>query len=136
MVGDPSPALDSASELAQGDIFVKTSWSGSVGVVSVWGVVDALTAPQLTAAVQAAVDASPAALVVDLSEVEFLASAGMSVLVATQQLLGTSIPLAVVADGPVTRRPMKLLGLDSIVEMHRTLQDALADIAQDGESTG
>jgi hypothetical protein len=36
---------------------------------------------------------------------------------------------AVVADGPATSRPIKLLGVDSIVALFPTLEEALADVA-------
>jgi anti-anti-sigma regulatory factor len=51
-------------------------------------------------------------LIVDLSEVDFLASAGMSVFIAGNHAANGARPFGVVADGPCTARPMKLMGLD------------------------
>jgi hypothetical protein len=33
------------------------------------------------------------------------------------------------ADGPATSRPMKLIGIDSVIGLHQTLEDALLDVA-------
>jgi anti-sigma B factor antagonist len=103
-------------------------WHGRVAVLSVSGVVDMLTAPSLQDAISAAVDKKPAALVVNLSEVEFLASAGMGVLVAGHDLAVPEIKFAVVADGPVTSRPLKLVGIADIVSLYPTLDVALSEL--------
>jgi len=36
---------------------------------------------------------------------------------------------AVVADGPTTHRPLTLLGLNEMISLHRTLDDALSKLA-------
>src|SRR5689334_17023175 len=92
---------------------VGTHQAGRAVVLTVAGEVDMLTAPRLTQAIQAALAAKPAALVVDLSKVEFLASAGITALVSAQEGVVAPTRFAVVADGPATSRPMKLMGIDS-----------------------
>lgn len=99
--------------------------SGAFGPRSV----DMLTTPQLAKAIQEALADAAASLIVDLSEVELLASVGIGALVAAQQDVGTMGRFAVVADGPATSRPIKLLGVDSIVALFPTLEEALADVA-------
>lgn len=94
-------------------------------VLAVSGEVDMLSAPQLAEAMHTALAAKPVALIVDLTKVEFLASAGMSVLVNGQAELTPPTRLAVVADGPATSRPLKLMGIDSVLSLHRTLDSAL-----------
>lgn len=96
-----------------------------VTVVAVGGTVDSLTAPQLEAAIAAAAVAGPAGIVVDLSAVEFLASAGMGVLVAAHAELTPGVTLAVVADGPATSRPLKLVGIADILGVFAELDEAL-----------
>jgi anti-sigma B factor antagonist len=99
----------------------------AISVVSVAGVVDMLTAPDLESAIAEAAKSSPSAVVVDMSAVEFLASAGMGVLIASQdELAGSSVKLAVVADGPATSRPLKLVGVTDVVDLYATLDEALA----------
>lgn len=94
-------------------------------VLAVSGEVDMLSAPQLAEAIHTALAAKPAALVVDLTKVEFLASAGLSVLVNGQSEVEAPTKFAVVADGPATSRPIKLMGIDSLLSLHRTLDSAL-----------
>ncbi|OOK71032.1 STAS domain protein [Mycobacterium kansasii] len=60
---------------------VQQSQADHAVVLAVSGEVDMLTAPQLAEAIQTALAAGPPALIVDLSKVDFLASAGMTVLV-------------------------------------------------------
>ncbi|MGV0815438.1 STAS domain-containing protein [Mycolicibacterium boenickei] len=105
---------------------VKDSRVGEVSVVTVAGTVDMLTAPQLEEAISSAAQSSPSAIVVDLSAVEFLASAGMGVLVAAHEKLGDTARFAVVADGPATSRPLKLVGIAEVVDLFATLDEALA----------
>jgi len=100
------------------------SWVGRVVVVSVSGDLDALTAPDLAAAIQAGVRQKPDALIVDLSNVQFLASAGMGVLIASGRDIGP-VRFGVVADGPATRRPLALIGIDTMVAVHYTLDEAV-----------
>jgi len=99
-----------------------------VTIVAASGVVDMLTAPQLEEALHAALDKKPGNLVVDLTEVEFLASAGMGVLVAAHDEAGTVTRLCVVAEGPATSRPLKLVGIADIVPLFATLDEAVASL--------
>jgi anti-sigma B factor antagonist len=98
----------------------------STSVVSVAGVVDMLTAPDLEKAIAEAAKSAPSAVVVDMTGVEFLASAGMGVLIAAQDNLYPDVKLAVVADGPATSRPLKLVGVTDVVDLYATLDEALA----------
>ena len=101
--------------------------AGRAVVLTVAGEVDMLTAPKLTEAIQAALAAQPEALVIDLSKVEFLASAGMTALVTAQAEVVPPTRFAVVADGPATSRPIKLMGIDSVLPLYSTLDSALSD---------
>jgi anti-sigma B factor antagonist len=98
---------------------------GEISVVSVAGTVDMLTAPQLDEAIGSAAKSSPPAVIVDLTAVEFLASAGMGVLVAAHDDLSPAVRFAVVADGPATSRPLKLVGIAEVVDLYATLDEAL-----------
>lgn len=99
---------------------------GEIEVLSVAGVVDMLTAPQLEEAIAVAAKDSPHGVIVDMGAVDFLASAGMGLLVAAREELPESVQLAVVADGPATSRPLKLVGIAEVVGLHATLDEALA----------
>jgi anti-anti-sigma factor len=98
-------------------------------VLTVSGEVDMLSAPQLAEAIRTALAAGPPALVIDLTKVDFLASAGMTVLVTAQAEVTPPTRFAVVANGPATSRPIKLMGLDNVLALYSTLDSALSRIA-------
>ena len=102
---------------------------GDFEVLAVAGVVDMLTAPELEAAIAAAATDAPQGVIVDLGAVDFLGSAGMGILVAARDELPSSVQFAVVADGPATSRPLKLVGVADVVGLHATLDEALAALA-------
>ena len=106
---------------------VEQYWVDRTAVLAVRGDIDTLTAPRLTEKIAAAAAEGPAALIVDLSELEFLASAGITVLVAAHEYITSKVnaQFAVVADGPTTSRPLKLMAIDSVVDLYPKLQDAL-----------
>jgi anti-sigma B factor antagonist len=101
-------------------------WVERVVVVSVAGVVDMLTAPQLEGAIRAALGKEPAGLIVDFTAVDFLASAGMGILVAINDEVGEGVTFCVVADGPATSRPLKLLGIADIIPLYASVDEATA----------
>ncbi|HEY9263587.1 MAG TPA: STAS domain-containing protein [Mycobacterium sp.] len=105
---------------------ISERWFDRVAVVSVSGVVDMLTSPQLEAAINGALEQQPAGVVIDFTDVEFLASAGMGVLVAAHDKAGSDVEFSVVADGPATSRPLKLVGIAEIVNLYPSLDDAIA----------
>lgn len=101
-------------------------WINRVAVVSVSGVVDMLTSSQLEVAINRTLERNPAAVVIDFTDVDFLASAGMGVLVAAHDKAGTGVAFSVVADGPATSRPLELVGIAEILNLYPTLDGALA----------
>ena len=100
-------------------------WLGRTAVVSASGALDLLTSPQLDQLLTRTLDQRPAALIVDLTEENFLGSAGMQVLVDAYESATPDIGFAVVADGPGTSRPLKLIGLTEVFDVVPTLQTAV-----------
>jgi len=100
-------------------------WLGRTAVVSASGALDLLTSPRLAQVVADTLEQRPGALIVDLTDVNFLGSAGMQVLVDAHQAATPDIGFAVVADGPGTSRPLKLIGLTEIFDVVPTLQSAV-----------
>jgi anti-sigma B factor antagonist len=100
-------------------------------LVQVTGAVDGLTAPRLRSALGAALerfDHRP--VVVDLTEVRFLGSAGLRTLaesVAQASQRPGFQPLRVVVDSnrPVLR-PIELTGHDAILALYHDVEDAVA----------
>jgi anti-sigma B factor antagonist len=95
-------------------------------VLSVSGEIDLVTAPQLGESINAAMDQEPPTLVVDLSDVDFLASAGMAVLLGCNQKAQGRIRFRVVAAGTTTFRPMELTGVPDEIAIFPTREEALA----------
>lgn len=99
---------------------------GDAVVLSVTGAVDEVTAPSLATQLDVVLTAQPPLLVVDLTGVEFMSSAGMNLLVETQRLTEpTPTTLRVAAAGTATGRPMRIIGLDRILELYATVSDAV-----------
>ncbi len=108
---------------------VSEEWTGRVVVVSASGVVDMLTAPELDRAIRAALAQQPDGVVIDFTEIEFLASAGMGVLVAIHDEVTPDVRLCVVADGPATSRPLKLVGIADLIKLYATREEALSALS-------
>lgn len=115
---------DNVTTAADAGCVINEEWFGRTVVVSASGVVDMLTSPHLEASLTTSLKRNPAAIIVDLSEVEFLASAGMGVLVAAREQAATDIRFGVVASGPATSRPLTLIGLADIIGLYPTLAEA------------
>ena len=108
---------------------VDERWFGRVVVVAASGVVDMLTAPELERAARAALDKNPTGFVIDFTDVDFLASAGMGVIVAMHEEIGSDMRFCIVADGPATSRPLKLVGIADLVKLYATVDEALAALS-------
>jgi len=103
--------------------------AGSEAVVTVSGDVDLGTAPQVRAAVKDARDSTAAVplvtLLIDLSEVEHLDSVGLAVLVETAaECHSAEQGLALVCPTPVVTRPLEMTGLDRILTVAASLDEA------------
>lgn len=99
--------------------------AGGTVVVSVVGEVDMLSAPRLEETAQRALADAPPLLVLDLSGVTFLSSAGLSALVRTKTFAGENTEVHIVATGPATLRPLQLMGLDGDLDIYPTRDEAL-----------
>ena len=70
---------------------------------------------------------NPGAIVLDLSEVAFLDSAGLTILVREHNRCADhGVPFRLVAATTVVRRPIELTGLDRVLEIHPTVESATA----------
>ena len=110
---------------------VEIIWSERIAVLSVSGTLDMLSAGALQGNVEAALQDHPSALIVDLTNVEFLASAGMSVLIAANNAAGAEVRFFVVAHGAATARPLELTGLTGIIEVRTIRAEALSAAAEE-----
>jgi anti-sigma B factor antagonist len=99
-----------------------------VAVISIGGEIDLSTAPAFEAAIAGALDDDPPVLVIELSEVRFMASVGLRILAAAHEKVSKSARVAIVANNPATSRPMQLTGLDKVIRLYPTLDDALTAV--------
>ncbi|HVW40939.1 MAG TPA: STAS domain-containing protein [Amycolatopsis sp.] len=100
---------------------------GGASVVVVSGDIDMVTAPEFEKALISAVRERPDRLVVDLTGVAFLGSAGLTALVAARQEAGETTAVRVVAKSSATARPLQLTGLDQEIPLFATREEALGD---------
>jgi anti-sigma B factor antagonist len=96
-------------------------------LLAVSGDIDMVTAPEFEKAMLASLRDRPARLVVDLGEVSFLGSAGLTALVAAYREAGEHTSMRVVAENTVTARPLQLTGLDQQIPVFSSREQALAE---------
>lgn len=107
-----------------------------ITVVSVVGEIDVASAPAFETVVAAVLADDPIALIVDLSKVDFLATAGLRILAATyEKITLAGGRFAVVADSPANRRPIQLTDLNQLFSLNRTLDDAITSVRKSQGTT-
>lgn len=104
---------------------------GDVCVVRVGGYVDFDVAPRLKQSIVHRIERGDRLIVVDLSEAGFIDSTAIGVLVgALKRLSETGGALAVVSDNHNVRGIFEIVGLESVISLHHSLDHALAAVAQ------
>jgi anti-anti-sigma factor len=99
---------------------------GEAVVLTVSGALDTITAPSLATHLDVVLTSGPAVLIVDLTGVDFLSSAGINLLVETHHLTArTTTMLRVAADGGATSRPMRSIGIDQIMDLYPSVTEAI-----------
>lgn len=121
---DPSDP-DAIGALAGSRVAINVRYQNGAVILQVSGEIDLLTAPQVEDAVMPLARQRPSMLVVDLSGVSFLASAGLKLLVAAQQASGDGTRVRVVADDRHTFRPIEMTGISEQIAVYPSLADAL-----------
>jgi anti-sigma B factor antagonist len=94
-------------------------------VLAVRGEIDTLTAPAFTAATEELLTASGEILVMDLTEVRFLASSGLAVLItAAHRAEDRGIRLRLVIASRAVRRPLEITGTAALFDLHSDPESA------------
>ncbi|MFF5987153.1 STAS domain-containing protein [Prauserella flavalba] len=125
-VPDPNPSSPHPPSGNAGGVTVNAEQHGDAVALVVTGELDMLSTPKLDEMVTTALRGKPQVLVIDLTGVTFLASAGMAALVSAQQAAGENTTVRVVATGRATARSLQVVGLDEQLPIHPTLDEALA----------
>lgn len=109
------------------DLMVATGGSSALRVVEAAGSVDLLTVSELAEHLSAALAEETALIVVvDLRRVDFLAAAGLRVLVAADQLArAQDTTLRVLAGTHAVGRALSVTGLDRTLKVHSGLDEPL-----------
>ncbi len=101
-----------------------------VGVVALSGEVDIFTAPQFKERMVELLDAGVYRLVVDLSEVTFIDSTALGVLIGgVRRVHGAGGAMALVVVSRPVERVLAVTGLDRVFAMYATRAEALEAIA-------
>ncbi len=109
------------------NLTVSSTENGDVAVVSVHGEIDVYTAPMLREALDKHVAAGRVRFVVDLTDVSFMDSTALGVLVGRLKLIrAQSGSLRVVVSQERVRRVFAITGLDKVFALHATVDEALA----------
>jgi anti-sigma B factor antagonist len=99
-----------------------------VPVLRVSGEIDMRTAPALRLEVEQAIARRPM-LILDLTGVEFLASAGLSILIElARRAPETGLRWGAVATGRAVLRPLEAVGLLTVIPVYPTVSDAVAAV--------
>ncbi|TQM85518.1 anti-anti-sigma factor [Saccharothrix saharensis] len=114
-MGQPSPILD-----------IRVTRAGDVLVIGVTGELDSDTVPEVRAALDAGLSEPSSAVVLDLSEVGFFSSAGLSLLLETRRRVDV---LAVVATRRAVLRPIQLTAIAPLLSVFASVDEALVRAA-------
>jgi anti-sigma B factor antagonist len=115
-----------APEPGAAEVAVREARPG-VQVVMVAGDVDAGSLETVRGGVEAALTAGALAVVLDLTRVVLLASAGMTLLLQlTEDLRLRGSTLLVAGSGRTVRRPLTVTGLDRALALHDDVASAVA----------
>jgi anti-sigma B factor antagonist len=97
-------------------------------VVSIRGEIDLFTAPEFKGLIQSAIEAGRDLVVVDLTATTFIDSSSLGVLIAAhRRLKQRDGRLVVVCDVPAVLSTFKITGLDTVLDMASSREEALAD---------
>ncbi len=103
-------------------------WPGALIVAS--GELDVQSVPELKEHLAAAVDAGTKRVVVDLADVSFIDSLSLSALVGARRRLGDDGRLAVVAVHEYVRLILQATGLEQVLDVFETRDEAVAFVQQ------
>ena len=124
MVEGNRPAGDGGGAMREDPVAGVERGDGSV-VVSLAGELDLYNAPQVRQALSDAASDSPTRVVVDLSEVEFIDSTALGVLIEARTRLDNRRAFLLAAPGLETRRALEISGLDRHFTVHQSVSEAL-----------
>lgn len=130
--------MDSGSVSPTDFVTVNVTAVHAVTVAEVCGEIDMATRDVMAEPLFEQLDAAPPGLVVDLTKVEFMGSAGLAVLIeAHQRTQQGPAKLAIVApDQSPASHALTVSGLVQYLPVHRTVGEAMRSVPTAGRSGG
>jgi anti-sigma B factor antagonist len=119
------PAQDGTAGIRE-DPITGIARNGSSVVVSLAGELDLYNAHAIREALLECCDEAPERLVVDLSEVKFIDSTALGVLIEARTRMPNRRGFLLAAPGLETRRALEISGLDRHFAVHASLDEALS----------
>ncbi|WP_067686172.1 STAS domain-containing protein [Nocardia jejuensis] len=105
------------------DLNLRLDSVGGAAVLTVAGEIDMVSAPRLRDAVDGALLGAPTRLVMDLTEVGFLGSAGLSVLLTASEAAPGGLRVVLSRQA---FRPIEVTGLDQVLAIFESVDAALS----------
>ncbi|MGA9679928.1 MAG: STAS domain-containing protein [Mycobacterium sp.] len=119
---------------ASGDLFTASvTQRDGIVVLTIGGAIDFASESTFEAVVANAVAKNVAGLIIDLAGVTFMASAGLRVLILAQEQAAC---FAIAALPPAMTRQIQLVGLEKILRLCPTVEDAVAALRKSLDSQG
>jgi len=122
---EPAAADLSSSVVTSSAGTVALGYDGSTAILRVTGALDLALAPKLATLAGRVLRQGPPLVVIDLTGLDFLASAGMAILIRVHRECPPD-GMYVIADGPITMRPLRMTRLTDELVVFPTLAAALA----------
>ena len=108
------------------EMTLRVTATAEATIVTVRGDVDLAVLGRLRSRLGEELDLAPRALVLDLTGVGFCGSGGITeLLVAASEAHVSGVPFAIAADRRPVLRPVRLLGLEQVLPIHRNVDAAL-----------
>lgn len=106
-----------------------TELAGGIALVRVSGSLDSGPDQAVAAELDAVFEKRPGSVVLDLSPVDFMGSAGIALLINTRHRAARlGVAFAIVADNRCVLRPLQLSQVDGTLPLHPTLDEAVAAV--------
>ena len=105
---------------------------GGVTVVTIRGELDMSTAPELERTLEAVSSSESPAILIDLSDCEFIDSTGVALIIRTWQRVDRGAEgsgrLVLCCPNSQVRRLLDITGVEGSIRMHDSVDDARADL--------
>jgi anti-sigma B factor antagonist len=107
-------------------ISTSVTYHHGIAVLAISGEMDLASVAAVEHAIAEVLAEDPPSLIIDLLGVQFLASAGVGILVNAREKFVDCERFSVVAQGRMTSRVIQILNLDRLLSLQETVEEALS----------